>query len=192
MTSLTTCEVQSGIRPAAGEEMANSSADQRLVEGLPAARRLLAAWACARVPLVARPCGHCSPRPRHGAIWGLTPPVVPPTRRGRHGRTPPQGHRRARDQPRHDLRDSRGSPTPSRSGSAASSTARRYVWSPKVRDVARTTIVRWRAVDGSHNVKSRGANWSYFRSIPARDLRRRGPSTAEGPSATTARSTAAS
>jgi plastocyanin len=43
----------------------------------------------------------------------------------------------------------------------------RYVWSPKMRDVARTTTVRWRAVDGSHNVKSRGANWSYFRSIPA-------------------------
>lgn len=41
-----------------------------------------------------------------------------------------------------------------------------YVWSPKVRDVARTTTVRWRAVDGNHNVKSRGANWSYFRSIP--------------------------
>ncbi len=41
-----------------------------------------------------------------------------------------------------------------------------YVWSPKVRDVARTTTVRWRAVDGSPNVKSRGANWSYFRSIP--------------------------
>jgi plastocyanin len=42
----------------------------------------------------------------------------------------------------------------------------RYVWSPKVRDVARTTTVRWRAVDGSHNVKSRSANWSYFRSLP--------------------------
>lgn len=41
-----------------------------------------------------------------------------------------------------------------------------YVWSPRVRDVARTTTVRWRAVDGNHNVKSRGANWSYFRSIP--------------------------
>lgn len=43
----------------------------------------------------------------------------------------------------------------------------RYVWSPKVRDVARTTTVRWRAVDASHNVKSRGANWSYFKSIPS-------------------------
>lgn len=41
-----------------------------------------------------------------------------------------------------------------------------HVWRPKVRDVARTTTVRWRAVEGSHNVKSRGANWSYFRSIP--------------------------
>ncbi|HEX4942533.1 MAG TPA: hypothetical protein VFW51_08355 [Actinomycetota bacterium] len=42
----------------------------------------------------------------------------------------------------------------------------RYVWSPKVRDVARTTTVRWRAVDGNHNVKSRSPNWNYFRSIP--------------------------
>ncbi|MCD6021859.1 MAG: hypothetical protein K0R20_1569 [Actinomycetia bacterium] len=55
----------------------------------------------------------------------------------------------------------------------------RYVWKPKVRDVARTTTVRWRAVHGDHNVKSRGANWSYFRSIPngtsvARTFNRRG------------------
>ena len=42
----------------------------------------------------------------------------------------------------------------------------RYVWSPRVRNVARTTTVRWRAVDGNHNVKSRSANWNYFRSIP--------------------------
>jgi plastocyanin len=42
----------------------------------------------------------------------------------------------------------------------------RYVWSPKARDISRGTSVRWRAVDGSHNVKSRGANWSYFRSLP--------------------------
>jgi plastocyanin len=42
----------------------------------------------------------------------------------------------------------------------------RYVWRPKVREVARTTTVRWRAVNASHDVKSRGANWSYFRSIP--------------------------
>lgn len=41
-----------------------------------------------------------------------------------------------------------------------------YVWSPRVRNVARTTTVRWRAVDGNHNVKSRSANWNYFRSIP--------------------------
>jgi plastocyanin len=42
----------------------------------------------------------------------------------------------------------------------------RYVWSPQVRSVARGTTVRWRAVEGSHNVKSRGANWSYFRTLP--------------------------
>jgi plastocyanin len=42
----------------------------------------------------------------------------------------------------------------------------RYVWSPRVRDISRGTVVRWSAVDGSHNVKSRGANWSYFRSLP--------------------------
>ena len=43
----------------------------------------------------------------------------------------------------------------------------RYVWKPKVREIARTTTVRWRAVDGNHNVKSRSANWNYFQSIPA-------------------------
>jgi plastocyanin len=43
----------------------------------------------------------------------------------------------------------------------------RYVWSPKSREITRGSAVRWRAVDGSHNVKSRGANWSYFRSLPA-------------------------
>lgn len=42
----------------------------------------------------------------------------------------------------------------------------RFVWSPKVRDISRGTTIRWRAVDGNHNVKSRGANWSYFRNLP--------------------------
>ena len=42
----------------------------------------------------------------------------------------------------------------------------RYVWSPKVREISRGTTVRWSAVDGSHNVTSRGANWSYFRNLP--------------------------
>jgi plastocyanin len=42
-----------------------------------------------------------------------------------------------------------------------------YVWKPKTRPVARGTTVRWKAVDGSHTVKSRGANWSYFRNLPA-------------------------
>ena len=55
----------------------------------------------------------------------------------------------------------------------------RYVWRPKVREVARTTTVRWRAVDGSHNIRSRSANWNYFRSVPmgtsaARTFNRRG------------------
>jgi plastocyanin len=55
----------------------------------------------------------------------------------------------------------------------------RFVWSPTVRTIARGTTVRWRAVDGNHTVKSRGANWSYFRNLPlgssvARTFNRRG------------------
>jgi plastocyanin len=42
----------------------------------------------------------------------------------------------------------------------------RFVWSPKVREIVPGTSIRWRAVDGSHNVKSRGSNWTYFRSVP--------------------------
>jgi plastocyanin len=42
----------------------------------------------------------------------------------------------------------------------------RYVWSPKVREIVPGTTIRWRAVDGSHNVQSRGSNWSHFRSVP--------------------------
>ena len=42
----------------------------------------------------------------------------------------------------------------------------RFVWSPKVKDITRGTAVRWRAVDGNHNVRSRGANWSYSRNLP--------------------------
>jgi plastocyanin len=54
-----------------------------------------------------------------------------------------------------------------------------FVWSPKVRTIARGTTVRWRAVDGNHTVKSRGANWSYLRNLPlgssvARTFNRRG------------------
>jgi plastocyanin len=41
-----------------------------------------------------------------------------------------------------------------------------FVWSPKVRTITRGTTVRWRAVDGNHTVKSRGANWSYVRNLP--------------------------
>jgi plastocyanin len=55
----------------------------------------------------------------------------------------------------------------------------RYVWSPKARTITRGTIVRWRSVNASHTVKSRGANWSYFRNLPlgtsvARVFNRRG------------------
>jgi plastocyanin len=42
----------------------------------------------------------------------------------------------------------------------------RFVWTPKVREIVPGTSIRWRAVDGSHNVKSRGSNWTYFRSVP--------------------------
>ena len=55
----------------------------------------------------------------------------------------------------------------------------RYVWSPKVKSITRGTTVRWRAIDGGHTVKSRGANWTYFRNLPlgtsvARTFNRRG------------------
>jgi plastocyanin len=55
----------------------------------------------------------------------------------------------------------------------------RYVWSPRTKTIARGTTVRWRAVNGSHTVKSRGANWTYFRSLSfgtsrARTFSRRG------------------
>jgi plastocyanin len=55
----------------------------------------------------------------------------------------------------------------------------RYVWTPKARSITRGTTVRWRAVDGSHTVKSRSANWTYFRNLPtgtsvARTFNRRG------------------
>ena len=55
----------------------------------------------------------------------------------------------------------------------------RFVWSPQTRSIVPGTIIRWRAVDGSHNVRSRGSNWSYFRNLPrgtsvARTFNRRG------------------
>ena len=55
----------------------------------------------------------------------------------------------------------------------------RFVWSPKTRSIVPRTTIRWRAIDGSHNVKSRGSNWSYFRNLPsgtsvARTFKRRG------------------
>lgn len=42
-----------------------------------------------------------------------------------------------------------------------------FVWSPKARNITRGTVVRWRAVNGSHTIRSRGTNWSYFRNLPA-------------------------
>ena len=40
------------------------------------------------------------------------------------------------------------------------------VWSPKVKRIAPGTVVRWFAVNRGHNVRSRGGNWSFFRSLP--------------------------
>jgi plastocyanin len=55
----------------------------------------------------------------------------------------------------------------------------RYLWQPKSRSIAVGDTIRWKAVEGNHNVKSRGANWSYFRTLPqgtsvARTFNRRG------------------
>jgi plastocyanin len=55
----------------------------------------------------------------------------------------------------------------------------RFVWSPTTRTIVPGTVIRWRAVNGSHNVRSRGTNWSFFRSLPlgtsvARTFNRRG------------------
>ncbi|HET9672031.1 MAG TPA: hypothetical protein VFQ40_04200 [Actinomycetota bacterium] len=54
-----------------------------------------------------------------------------------------------------------------------------YVWKPKTRSIAVGTTVRWKAVEGNHNVRSRGSNWSFARSLPegtsvARTFNRRG------------------
>lgn len=55
----------------------------------------------------------------------------------------------------------------------------RFVWSPQTRSIVPGTTIQWRAVDGTHNVRSRGANWSYSRNLPngasvARTFNRRG------------------
>ena len=42
----------------------------------------------------------------------------------------------------------------------------RFVWSPTMKAINRGVTVRWRSVDGSHTVKSRGTNWTYFRNVP--------------------------
>ena len=49
----------------------------------------------------------------------------------------------------------------------------RYVWSPNVRTIAPGSTIRWRAADGNHNIKSRGSNWSYFRTLPLGTTRTR-------------------
>jgi plastocyanin len=49
----------------------------------------------------------------------------------------------------------------------------RFVWSPKIREVPPGTTIRWRAVDGTHNIKSIGANWSYFKTLPIGSTRTR-------------------
>jgi plastocyanin len=41
-----------------------------------------------------------------------------------------------------------------------------FVWRPKARSIAEGDTIRWKAVEGNHNVQSRGANWSFFRSLP--------------------------
>lgn len=41
-----------------------------------------------------------------------------------------------------------------------------FVWMPKTRSIVQGTTVRWKAVEGNHNVQSRGKNWSYFRNLP--------------------------
>lgn len=41
-----------------------------------------------------------------------------------------------------------------------------YVWRPKTRSIVDGDRIRWKAVEGNHNVQSRGSNWSYFRNLP--------------------------
>jgi plastocyanin len=41
-----------------------------------------------------------------------------------------------------------------------------FVWKPKARSILEGDTIRWKAVDGSHNIQSRGSNWSFFRSLP--------------------------
>lgn len=41
-----------------------------------------------------------------------------------------------------------------------------YVWRPKTRSIVEGDTIRWKSVEGNHNVQSRGANWSYFRPLP--------------------------
>ena len=40
-----------------------------------------------------------------------------------------------------------------------------FVWKPKARSILEGDTIRWKAVDGSHNIRSRGSNWSFFRSL---------------------------
>jgi plastocyanin len=58
-------------------------------------------------------------------------------------------------------------------GSAQADTARvrgifdgSFVWRPKTRSILDGDTIKWKAVEGDHNVQSRGSNWSFFRSLP--------------------------
>jgi len=57
-------------------------------------------------------------------------------------------------------------------GPASAATARvrglfdgSYVWRPKTRSIVEGDTIKWKAVEGNHNVQSRGSNWSFFRSL---------------------------
>ena len=41
-----------------------------------------------------------------------------------------------------------------------------FVWRPSPRSIDAGDAIRWKAVEGNHNVQSRGSNWSYFRNLP--------------------------
>jgi plastocyanin len=42
-----------------------------------------------------------------------------------------------------------------------------FSWSPTTRTIHPGTTIRWRAVNGGHTVRSRGANWNFSRNLPA-------------------------
>ena len=44
-----------------------------------------------------------------------------------------------------------------------------YVWRRKTTSISAGDSIRWKAVEGNHNVQSRGSNWSFFRTLPQGD-----------------------